>query len=262
MPWSFKNIAVRKELEILRPDKLRQRMADHGIQGMLVTSAPNIFYLSGFTGTSAVLFITGEHNYLLTDFRYAEQARQQALGYEIIRADKDALREVNQLSGGITAIGIEEQSVSLAEYRQMEQIFSGKALRETSSMLQEMRQVKDLREIEILKNAVKITDQAYETILGKIKPGVTENEISIELEYTLRKFGASGRSFDYIVASGARSALPHGTATSKKVEKGELLTMDFGAKYQYYCSDFTKPFLSANPKPSTKRFTTWFWKRS
>jgi len=247
MLWSFKNIAIMKGLSTLRIIKLRQKLAAHDIQGILITSAPNIYYLSGFTGTNAILFITQHDKYLFTDFRYVEQAKSEASDFELVRADKDVLQEINKLANGITTIGLEEKAISLAQYRELEKSLNAKIFKDASFVLQEMRQVKDEQEIEILKQAIKITDQAFDLILPALKPGVTEEEISLKLEYSLRKLGASGKSFDYIVASGQRSALPHGVATAKKIETGDLVTLDFGAKYQWYCSDFTRTVFVGKP---------------
>jgi len=233
---------------MLRINRLRQQMAERAIEGIIVSSSPNIYYLSGFTGTNALLFITQSKSYLLTDFRYVEQAKLEAPDFEIIKTDKDTYQTMDSLAEGITTIGVEEQAVTLAQYRQLEKSLSGKVFKEASTILQEMRQVKDEQEIEIIKQAIKITDQAFDLILPDLKLGVREEEISLKLEYSLRKLGASGKSFDYIVASGHRAALPHGVATAKQIEKGDFVTLDFGAKYQRYCSDFTRTVFIGKPE--------------
>jgi len=207
---------------------------------MIITSTPNIYYLSGFTGTNAVLFITMKHTWLLTDFRYIEQAQKESPDFEIIRVDIGTLATVGKLSQGISAVGFEEDDVSWAYYRQMEEQIDGNRLFQASRLLKEMRQVKDENELAVIREAIKITDEAFLQIIDRIKPGVTEEKISFDLEFFLRKMGASGRSFDYIVASGKRSALPHGVASNKRMNTGDLLTLDFGAKYKNYCSDFTR----------------------
>ncbi len=248
MRSNIKNIVIIKGLKVLRVDKLRQKLIENSLDALIITSSSNIYYLSGFSGTNAVLFITLKHKILLTDFRYLEQAGKEAAGFDIIRADRDLMAAVFRQAEGITKIGIEEESISWAEYQQMAKLFAGCSLIEASHILREMRQVKDQEEIDILRQAIRITDEAFRLILDKIKPGVEEEEISLDLEYSLRKMGASGRSFDYIVASGSRSALPHGVASAKKIEKRELLTLDFGAKYQWYCSDFTRTVFVGRPE--------------
>lgn len=236
-----------KVFNILRINKIRQLLGERKLQGFIVTSPANIFYLSGFTGTTAVLLITLEACYLFTDFRYEEQAAKEAESFQIIRVDSEPFDEIQKFIMGLDDVGIEEEYVSWAHYRKMCEIFSGIKLTGASDMLKELRQLKDESEIEILSEAVRITDIAFEDIIKKINPGIAEDEIALELEFSLRKMGASGRSFDFIVASGLRSALPHGVATSKKINQGELITLDFGAKYKWYCSDLTRTVFVGQP---------------
>ena len=110
-----------------------------------------------------------------------------------------------------------------------------------------MRKVKDEQEIAAIREAIKITDHAFNTIIEKIKPGTAEEDIAVELEFLLRKLGASGKSFDFIIASGWRSALPHGVATEKRIAKNEFIVLDFGAIYKRYCSDLTRTVFVGEP---------------
>lgn len=233
---------------ILRLNKLCQKMADHQLEALLVKSSSNVYYLSGFTGTNAMLFITLNKSYLLTDFRYTEQATNQSPDFEIIREDQEPLRKISEFARGLKNIGMEEEATSWADYRKTKEILSGCDLRDASEILRELRQVKDESEIEVLRQAIKITDEAFLSVVDKIKPGVVEAELSLELEITLRRLGASGRSFDYIVASGKRSAMPHGVASTKKINNHELVTLDFGAKYHMYCSDLTRTVFVGQPE--------------
>jgi len=234
----------------MRQNRLRQKMSEQKMEACLIMSVPNVYYLSGFTGTNATLYITQDQSFLLTDFRYVTQAKQQTKGFEIIQVDGEIIDKVATLSAETGTVGIEEQHVSLADFRKIQAGMPECEMRDASGLLQELRQIKDEAEIEILRQAIDITDQAFSLILPKIQPGVTEQEIDLELEMSLRKMGASGRSFDYIVASGERSALPHGTASAKKLADGEFVTLDFGAKYKRYCSDFTRTVFIG--KPSAK----------
>jgi len=118
---------------------------------------------------------------------------------------------------------------------------------DSSNILTKIRQIKDESEIHILRQIISMTDQAFLQIAKMIQPGMTEVEISLELEFSLRKMGATDRSFDYIVASGLRSSLPHGVATEKKLEKNESLTLDYGGKYKGYCSDLTRTVFLGQP---------------
>ncbi len=218
------------------------------IDAALVTSMPNIFYFSGFTGTNAVLFISAGAAYLLTDFRYIEQARTETTGFEILRTDGDFIETTASLSSGLKKIGIED-SLQWKTYHRVQQAITPAEVVDATALLQQLREIKEDAEIEIIREAVQITDRAFAHILKYIHPGVTEQDIALELEFFQRKLGASGRSFDFIVASGERSALPHGVATDKKIARGELLTMDFGAKYKGYCSDFTRTVMIGHPEP-------------
>lgn len=236
----------------MRLAKLRQQLRGKSIDALVINSLPNIYYLSGFTSEDATLFITGDRSVLLTDFRYLEQAASEARDYEIIRLENNYFEVLKELTKGLTTIGIEEEHITWAEYRKMEKVLSGCTLLDSSSMLKDMRQVKDRAEIEIIRQAVKITDQAFAEIIRKIKPGMSEQEIELELEFSLRRKGASGKSFDFIVASGERSSLPHGTATEKIINSGELLTLDFGARYKWYCSDMTRTVCIGQPQAKHK----------
>lgn len=214
----------------------------------MVHSWPNIYYLSGFTGTSAVLFITLEHSYLLTDFRYMEQAAQEAVQYEIVRVEKNGLPELGKLVRGLSPVGVEGEFISWVKYVQLKEALAGCELLDASEILAEMRQVKEPGEIDKLRRAARISDAAFSRILAKIAPGVREDKIGLELEFMQREMGAGDRSFDYIVASGTRSAMPHGLAGAKPVERGDLLTLDYGIKYERYCSDLTRTVFIGRPE--------------
>ncbi|MGI5901954.1 MAG: M24 family metallopeptidase [Desulfitobacteriia bacterium] len=231
----------------MRINKLRRVMLKNDLPTLIVTSRPNIYYLSGFTGSNATLFITEKENFLLTDFRYLEQAEKEAPAFKILKADREVGKKISELSSSLTRIGIEEEEVSWAQYKKWEKEFAGVRLVEASKLLGQLREIKDREEIEIIRQAVEITDRAFKQILNRIKLGVEEREISLELEFFLRREGASAASFEYIVASGFRGALPHGVASEKKIKNGELLTMDFGAKYQGYCSDLTRTVSIGKP---------------
>lgn len=232
----------------MRLAKIRQKLMEQELDALIIQSLPNIYYLSGFTSVDATLLITLENSYLLTDFRYLEQAAKEANDYEIIRVDHDPWEALEKLSADLRSIGIEEDIISWSDYRKMQEAFSGRTLLDASALLGEMRQVKDEAEIGIIRQAVKIADQAFAQVLEKIQPGAIEEDIALELELSLRRSGASGKSFDFIVASGKRSSLPHGIASGKKINLGELITIDFGAKYKWYCSDLTRTVFLGKPE--------------
>lgn len=221
---------------------LRKQMAVNGVEALFVTNPFNHRYLSGFTGTSGYLLISDQRAYLLTDFRYVEQAKAQAPLFEVVRHETQVLKTVAQIlhDEGFKRIGFEDEDVTVRFYKQMNEWCQGVSWIPLSGTVEQLRAVKSEEEIRTIQKAAHIADLAFTYILGVLKPGVTEKEIALELEYQMRKNGAEKASFDIIVASGWRSALPHGVASDKVIENGEFVTLDFGAYYNGYCSDLTR----------------------
>ena len=219
--------------------KIRGYLEEKGIDAFLVIKPQNIRYLSGFTGSSAQLLITKSKSYLVTDFRYLEQAHKQSSNYQVIKQEKkmtDTIKEIC-LQEEIKEVAFEEDHMVFKMYETYCQSLN---LLPASQFLTKIRAIKDQEEIILLKKAIALADQAFTHILSYIKPGVKEKDIALELEFFLRKNGADAKSFDFIVASGPRGALPHGVASHKEIKMGELVTMDFGCIYEGYCSDITR----------------------
>lgn len=222
-------------------EKLRALFAEYDIDGMLVTNPYNRRYITGFTGTAGVAVISQDKAVFITDFRYIEQASKQVQGFEIVKHTGPIVEEVAKQVARlhIQKLGFEQEDVSYATFKAYEQAVNAELV-PTSLVVEKLRLIKSESEIKILKEAAAIADAAFEHILSFIRPGVKEIEVANELEFFMRKQGATSSSFDTIVASGYRSALPHGVATDKVIEKGELVTLDFGAYYNGYCSDITR----------------------
>ncbi|WP_027407760.1 M24 family metallopeptidase [Anoxybacteroides tepidamans] len=222
-------------------EKLRARFNEYGIDGMLITSTYNRRYMTGFTGTAGAAVIGKSGAVFITDFRYVEQASKQVEGFEIVQHTGLVIEEVAKQAArlGITKLGFEQEHLSYATFQVYEREV-GATLVPVSGVIEKLRLIKSESEIKILKEAAEIADAAFEHILRFIRPGVREIEVANELEFFMRKQGATSSSFDIIVASGYRSALPHGVATDKVIEKGEFVTLDFGAYYKGYCSDITR----------------------
>ncbi|PYG87461.1 Xaa-Pro aminopeptidase [Ruminiclostridium sufflavum DSM 19573] len=237
-----------------RLNTFRSKMKDLKIDGAIVTKIENYMYLSGFTGTSANLLITGKKAYLLTDFRYIEQSSKQAPLFEIVQHKPDIIDTINEIvkSEGIIKLGFEELNVSFAQYRQYTDKINGVEFHGMGSLIDDLRIIKDEQEIEIISKAVEIADAAFTHVLSVIRPGITELDVAAELEYKMKKLGASGASFETIVASGLRSSMPHGTASGKRLEPGDAITMDFGAMYNHYCSDMTRTVFLGQPEKEMK----------
>lgn len=232
-----------------RLERLRKKMDEQGVDALLITDGTNRRYVTGFTGTSGFVLVTAEHALLITDFRYVTQAREQAPLFKVIKHSDSIWEKVAEQcqSLGIEVLAFEEEHLTYATYRELKKQLGTRELKPTSPLVERLRQVKDEQELARMQKAANIADRAYAHILTFIRSGVTEREVMHELEFTMRQFGASSSSFDMIVASGARSALPHGVASDKRIEKGDLVTLDFGAVYEGYCSDITRTVMVGEP---------------
>lgn len=221
---------------------IRKRLLSENLDAIIVTNLKNIYYLSGFWGTSATLLLTQKAQYLLTDARYSSEARDVATDFEIIETN-DTVDQLNQLlrKEAISRVGFED-TLSFAEVKRFQSILTVDELRPLTDFIEIQRQIKSESEITTIKKACQISDQAFQDLLKFVEPGKTEIEVANFLDFKMREFGASGTSFDTIVASGIRSALPHGRATHKPI--------DFGCYYNHYASDMTRTFFvgDANPK--------------
>ncbi|WP_312520691.1 Xaa-Pro peptidase family protein [Anaerospora sp.] len=226
-----------------RIERLRELCTNKGLEGFIVTKPENRLYFSGFCGSSGLLLVTGNDAKLLTDFRYVTQAQSQAPDFEIVRHGVAILKTLGQTASNLEVkkLGFEMDYVTWADYQAMERELSGIEL--IPCRVDELRMMKDEAEITALKRAVFIADQAFSHILKYIRPGMTEREVALELEYTMRRLGAEKSAFDIIVASGVRSSLPHGIASEKIIANGDFVTMDFGAVYNGYHSDITRTII-------------------
>ncbi|OJG20280.1 proline dipeptidase [Enterococcus canis] len=236
-----------------RVDNLRKAMKKDGLDAFLVTSMYNLRYLTNFTGTTGLAVITQEKAYFVTDFRYTEQAAAQAQGYEIVQNQGPIFDEIVKIAeqDQLKNLAFEETQVTFAAYSQLEEIVPCDLI-PVAGMIEGLREVKDEDEIAIIEKACAIADQGFEYVLKMIKPGMTEIEVANQLDFYMRSLGASGVSFDTIVASGLRSAMPHGVASEKVIEKGDLITLDFGCYYQGYVSDMTRTFAIGDPGAKLK----------
>ncbi len=211
----------------------------------IISSEINIRYLCGFDYTDGFLFILPDKAYLLADFRYIEAARKSVNDFEIIMPDTDMLSELMLLMSvnDIKTVAIEDAEVSCSMFSKWQKKFVGVTLATgVSDILTQMRTVKTDGELELIAASQRITDEAFEHILGFISTERTELEIALELEFFMRSKGAEAVAFDTIVASGTSSSLPHCVPSDKRISHG-FLTMDFGAKYKGYCSDMTRTVI-------------------
>ncbi|WP_257348072.1 M24 family metallopeptidase [Pseudalkalibacillus decolorationis] len=236
-----------------RIERLRSEFNEQNIDGILITSTSNRRYISQFTGSSGVVLISGTEAKLITDFRYMDQATEQAKEFDIVQHTASIPSEVAKQAKlmGIGKLGFEQDNLTYAVHQTYEQAIDG-ILVPTSGIIERIRLIKDEGELQVLKDAAQLADQTFEHIISFIKPGLREIDVSNELEFFMRKNGATSSSFDIIVASGIRSSLPHGVASNKIIEQGDMVTLDFGALYNGYCSDITRTVAIGEPKEQLK----------
>lgn len=221
--------------------KGREFLKKNNIPCLLVHKKDNIMYLSGFTGSAGVLVLTPEQAFLITDFRYIEQAGQEAKECTIIRHGKNINDTIAEVLSAYLEIAVEADFITIEQFEKYKIAMPHKKW--LASKIDVIRSVKDDLEIRKIKTAVQIADEAFAKTLPYIRVGMSEISVAAQLEYEMRILGASRASFATIVASGARSALPHGIASKKIIEHGDMVTMDFGAVYEGYCSDITRTFV-------------------
>ncbi len=231
-----------------RIGRIRGVLRDDNIDGILITTLENVRYLSGFTGSDAALVMTESKGYFLTDSRYTTQAKEEVSGFEFIEYKKkiEGLSDlINDL--GLSGVGFEAQDLSYQAHKELAEKVSGGQLIPLNERVKNIRAVKDEEEIGRIKRAIDIASQSLRENAWRVAPGNQEREIALELEFSMRRNGADIIAFDTIVASGVRSALPHGRASERRVEAGEFVIIDFGARYRGYYSDETCTFFCGKP---------------
>ena len=239
---------------------LRRKLARAGLAGLVVTDLPDLRYLSGFTGSSGALAITRRAARLFTDGRYRSQAAEEveAASIEIVTGSA-ACFAVQWLAAqpGVEGAGFDTARTTVAELARWKAGLPSHLRRSFLSalpapMVEPLRCVKDDDELALMSEAALLGCKLFEHILGFLRPGIVEIEVAAELEHQARRMGAEGMSFETIVASGQRSALPHGRATTAALPRRGFLTLDFGIILGGYCSDMTRTVYLGKPKPEER----------
>ncbi|MBN2081511.1 aminopeptidase P family protein [bacterium] len=227
-----------------RINRIRDRMADEGLDALMVTALPNIFYLSGYTGSTAVVLLTQGNCWFLTDFRYHEQFEQQVWnGYTLV--DNTGRKFVEDIlpsladAKSIKRIGFEAAHATYTALQKL-QVSSELEFTPTMGWVEDLRIIKDEKEIELLRASVRLNEQVFEASLRIIGPDATEADLAAEIHYQALKLGAKGYSFDPIIASGPNSSKPHAGFSLSKLVPGAPLTIDMGVVLDGYCSDMTR----------------------
>jgi Xaa-Pro aminopeptidase len=240
---------------------LRRRLTRAGLPGLLVTYAPDVRYLCGFTGSNAALAVTRRGARLFTDGRYTAQAAEEVKAARVeIVTSAAAVSAVQWLAAqaGVGSAGFDPARTSVADFARWKAALPVRLRRGfltplPAPFVEPLRQVKDEEELEVMREAALMGCRLFDGILGELKPGVAEIEIAAELEHQARRMGAEGMSFETIVASGERSALPHGRATGARLPRRGFLTLDFGIIHKGYCSDMTRTVFFGKPKARERK---------
>ena len=241
-----------------RVENLRVLMEKANVDALVISSEVNQSYICGLDYTDGYVLVLGDTAYVLADFRYIEIAEKtvDASLFRVVRPEGGMLTEVADIltKAGVKKVAFEEDELNVASYLRLRGNLdkSVETAPVGSGMLNTLRQVKDEGELEITARAQDITDRAFSHILNVIKPDMTERELALELEYTMRRMGADAMAFDIIAVSGTASSLPHGVPRDCKLERG-FLTMDFGAKVGGYCADMTRTVVIGKADEEMKR---------
>lgn len=225
-------------------------------EGVLIHKPSNIFYLSGYTGEG--LLAVGEgFQAIVTDFRYTEQAERQAPGFQVLMVERGvshaALAARLFADHGVKRVRYEDDQVTVRSFEAMKKDIPGVEFSPLGGAPEKARRVKDEKELRLIEEACDISCRALDAVMDRIRPGITEKQLKIMLEYKMLELGADGLAFDTIVASGVNGSLPHAIPSDKKLEAGEMVTLDFGAKKGGYCADMTRTLALGKPSAEMKK---------
>lgn len=241
-----------------RINRVLEIMAREQVDCVIIKDVTTIRYLSGFSGDSSLLYLDRHQGVLITDGRYTEQAKKEMKFMKVLEYRAEGANSIwkaaLELAQEAEVIGFDGSWYSFEDYRVLQELAAPRKVK--SLDFSAIRMVKDKRELELLLKAAQIADEAFMQLLPEIKPGLSERELAARLEYYMRCLGSEKTSFDTIVASGERGALPHGMASDKLVQVGEFITFDFGAVYKGYHSDITRTVLLGMALPWHKELYT------
>ena len=225
----------------VRRERLREHLSAVGAEAALVTRLVNVRYLTGFTGSNGALLVTDDAAYLATDGRYTTQAAAQSPDLDVVVARECAAALVAHAAGErLGALGFEAHDVTVEMHQELSGIEGSPALVALGHAVEQLRTVKDDDELALLREACAISGRALGETYGTIAPGQTEREVARRLEAEMLELGAEGIAFETIVATGPNSAVPHHRPTDREIERGDLLKIDFGARYGGYHADCTR----------------------
>jgi Xaa-Pro aminopeptidase len=236
-----------------RLEKLRRELVKKEVDGILVSQPENRFYLSGFDGSAGYLLITAKEAYLATDFRYLEQVKRQSPHFTLFQITGRASVWFPKLIKPIemNKLGFEASDFTFAFYRDLSLLLDKERPRlrlvPLEGTVENLRAIKEHEEIALIQKAAEIADNAFNTVVEKLKPGVTEKEIAWRLEKAMREADSQALPFEVIVASGPNSALPHAKPSDRPIASGEPVVIDMGARFKGYVSDLTRTICLGKP---------------
>ncbi len=239
-----------------RMERLMKCMEEQKTEGILVSDGCNMRYLSGFSGATGYLYISGKQQVILTDSRYTTQAKEESKGFEVLEISQGA-GYPELIAGlirddGIGSLGFEDDVMIYSETVRLQKALPPVQWKPLGAALNDLRVIKSQEELEYIAMAEHIGDVAFSHILEILRPGMTELEVAVELESCMKRNGADSLAFDTIVASGYHSAMPHATPSEKKLENGDFVTMDYGCRYKGYCSDMTRTVVIGHASEQQK----------
>lgn len=240
-----------------RITRLRSRMDEPGVDALLITSRPNVRYLSGFTGSAGSLLMGKDLAVLLTDKRYTLRARNEAPGFEILTPENpdDDILKTQIESRGLRKIGFEAHHVTVKSLERWREKYNelGVEWVPTNGVVENLRMVKDAEEIACIRAACGIADAAFQHIQLFLQPETVEIDVAMELEFFMRRQGARRPAFESVVASGENSAIPHAEVSERRFQPGDFVTLDFGAEVEGYCSDITRTVVIGRSTAEQRR---------
>jgi len=241
-----------------RRRKLTASFSDEKIDALLITSAPNWYYLTGFTGESGALIVSPKGTTLITDGRFMVQGRAEMSGVRILQQQGSLYGSVGKFlkDSRCRRVGFDPTQLTVAQLQSLRK-GTGASVRwvGTPGTVESLRMRKDAAELAQMRRAAILAGEVVQSAIDLLKPGIQESEVAAEIEYQMRKRGASGPAFETIVAFGERAALPHARPTAKRLRKNELVVLDLGAILGHYCSDITRTVYVGR---APKRIRIWY----
>jgi Xaa-Pro aminopeptidase len=239
-----------------RVERARRAMADKNLPALLITNRDNVGWISGFTGSNGFVLLTPDRVLFATDSRYWTQADRECGGFEQVRLATSAPEEITEVLASLQTNAVGFESAHLTH--RMHQVYREKLpghidFVPTDRLIDDLRLVKDAEEIAHIEVACGIADRAWSHIQSFLKPGAVERDVMLELEWYMRKQERAEVAFDTIIASGPRSALPHGRAAERVMERGDFVTLDFGARLNGYNSDITRTVVLGEPTAEQRK---------